>query len=191
MAIEYVVAFEDHTFVIAEVMEGSGAANEVSFEAVAAALAAADADVSLNGQRITDLDEPGDPGDAATKNYVDEAIAGVVIGAGEYKGSLVAQDNSGTSAYPTSSDFAIARSSTFITQAVQNGDSVRFFSAGTAGLYGRCKNATSFYVDLYPVSGGRINANGTDLGVNTPLELAPGLMFDWMIDDSGVFHCSF
>lgn len=191
MAVEYVVAFDDHVFVIAEVMEGNGAANEVSFDAVAEALAEADADVSLNGQRITDLDDPGDPQDAATKQYVDDAIAGVVIGAGEYKGSLIARDNNGTSAYPTSSDFTIARSSTFIKTAVQDGDSVRFFSGGTAGLYGRCKNVTAFFVDLYPLLGGSINANGTNLGVNTPLTLAPGLMLDWMIDDDGVFHCNF
>lgn len=185
-----VVDVETVTFVVAEVVQGSSA-GIVSFGAVAAALATADVDVSLNGQRFVDLDDPGDPQDAATKAYVDAAIDGVVLGAGEYKGALAAQDNSGVSAYPASADFAIARSATFITSATQNGDSVRFFAGGTAGLYGRCKNDTAFYVDLYPVSGGVINANGTELAVDQPLELSPGLRIDWMIDSNGVFHVDF
>lgn len=181
---------ETVTFVVAEVSQAS-TLGVVSFGAVAAALATADVDVSLNGQRFIDLDDPGDPQDAATKAYVDAAIDGVVLGAGEYKGALVAQDNSGVSAYPSSADFAIARSATFITSAVQNGDSVRFFAAGTAGLFGRCKNDTAFFIDLYPLALGSINANGTELAADTPLELAPGLMFDWMIDSAGVFHVKF
>lgn len=117
------------------------------------------------------------------------------IGPGDtprFKPGLAAQSNSGTSAYPSSSDFAIAERNTFISSAAADYDSVRMWGSaddgypGSAvGLDGQVKNLTDYIVNLYPVSGLTMFFGASEISY---IEIAPAQTVFWLVDDNGDLH---
>lgn len=118
---------------------------------------------------------------------------------GAYKDTLAAQSNGGTPAYPSNNAQSVAYSSSFIRTAAADGDSIRGFDSVahpgeplvTGGLSGVVKNMTAFVVYFYPPTGQSIFLGDTQLAVNTPCEIGPGMTMTWLTDNDKNWHISF
>ena len=134
--------------------------------------------LALNAAISLAKGDKGDPGGA------------VVEGGG---GFLTAQSNTGASAYPTDSAFAIPTQVAIVNVAAMDGDSIRMFGASpeiaaVAWQQGRVTNITDYSIDFYPLPGATIFVDGISAGVDGPLAIAAHSSMFWIVDSNGDLH---